>query len=104
MNKTLRLVGRSSIIGVIGFVTLGVALLLGDLLGDLVAVVLGHVLALLDRVVLAGLAVDLDAAWHQLLGLGVVANLARNGLAVRGVDVLLDLEEKIRMQYILKHV
>ena len=71
-----------------------VAFLLGDLLGDLVAVVLGNVLTLLNGIVGARLAGNGHAARHQLLDLGVVADLTRNRLAVGRVGVLLDLKKK----------
>ena len=68
-----------------------VALLLGDLLGHLVAVVLGDILAPFDRVVNAGLAANGNTLLDKSLGLGVVANFRVDGLAVCGVHVLLDL-------------
>ena len=71
-----------------------VAFLLGNLLGDLVAVVLGNFFTLLNGIVGARLAGDGDTARHQLLGLGVVADLTRNRLAVGSVGVLLDLERE----------
>ena len=68
-----------------------VALLLGNLLGHLVAVVLGDILAPFDRVVCAGLTANGNALLDKSLGLGIVANFGVDGLAVCGVHVLLDL-------------
>ena len=71
-----------------------VAFLFGDLLRDLVAVVLGNVLALLNGIVGARFAGNGHAARHQPLNLSIVADLTRYRPAVCCVGILLDLKKR----------
>jgi len=69
----------------------GFALLLLDLLGDLVAELLGHPFTLLDRRVVALLPHRRHAAGNQFLDVSAFAHTARHLTALLSVDVFLDL-------------